>query len=309
MIGNSNDSIYYTLIAKCETQQELLESATLLCQDFAQFVPGMMGGHNVVINCAYNHDGSNDTLRLVGIEKNVVLIDSVFFLKFGVHQNYDKMWLIKLANALARNMGIRPTTAAITDITNIDNLPAPKQQTNQENKLEIKQHGNLRYIDINFQCLVRDTIVSNIWNTQITNCLELSFCGLTKKIAGENLQDLKYDDQAINKVRDLFSILGSAMPSEDIKTYRRCINPKHNDNNPSMKLTLRPYYWKYSKIIKSKLTDEQNATLEDKYNEGYVQNYTIAGKDIILFCVHATCFSNNCRYNKLLTNNEIKTIY
>nr|BDX26326.1 MAG: structural protein VP337 [White spot syndrome virus]BDX26498.1 MAG: structural protein VP337 [White spot syndrome virus] len=302
------------LLPKCTSSSlSLEESVDYLEKDFEELGIPLVEGKEVLLEFAYKILNKRDTIRVIGDEQGDVC--SVFFLRFGKKKTFNpqtKMWLVKLANAIALSMGVVPEPACTCSrmMTTAKKIPVPESYKNVNRN--IQKFEDVHYIDINFQSFVREQIGLSVLGKNDVQKKKKEetpfFAPFNKsKIGGECIEDLKYDSESVSIIRDVFNLLGE-MPTEDVKTSRSCINPSHNDTNPSMRLVFRPMYWRNSKLVMDKLSKEQDSALIEKYMGGEHQHCIIGGRNVLLYCITALCFSSDCGFKKMLTNDEIKQL-
>ena len=330
------------LLPDCtEAKLDMAECAERLCSDFGELVIKQMGGHSRMIDMSSSwFPGSR--IRLLGND-GILQYVLLKIRKGQVLTEKDNRAIVKLSNATARGMGIRlpipPSKMCLR--SDFDQLFAGIDCTrdddddNNNNKFDFnhlsarKMPSGISYIDLCFETLVKEKageelssdVIGSILQSN-NNTMELDEDELalsSREICGVRIDDLIYDDAASTILHTIF---GPGMPDSDTRARKNlsCINPAHDDRNPSMSLWLRPMFWRNSEKIKRNMDAEEDRALENMYRSSNcssdsrffarVSDNCVRskknGRIILLYVCTVKCYTSFCNYSKPLKNEQIK---
>lgn len=311
---------HLVLIEDCsEAALNMEECAEKFYSDFNQLVTSAMGGQGRLMQVSSQFPGSR--IRFLGDG------DILKFVLFRVHrkiEDKDRRLLTRLANGVARGMGatlplpkIRYPLDFDQVFVQVDCVTQPKFDFDNIRAREMP--SGLKYIDFDFEKLVTVNV-----REALNKSLEEAMTSADAQeeedtrqsagvIRGVKISNLIYDDASAAIARNFF---GPDMPERNANSRKNytCINPEHDDRNPSMTVGLRPMFWRSSTKICSRLSPGVEAALEDLYRGGKPASVTrvsdnaakAKGNIILMYVCTAKCYA--CNFSSMLTNDQIKQI-
>nr|BDU62148.1 wsv137-like protein [Chionoecetes opilio bacilliform virus]GAV93174.1 hypothetical protein SCV_050 [Chionoecetes opilio bacilliform virus] len=320
-------SKHYNLVQDCsEYHLNIEECATNLCEDFEQLIMFRMGGSTNMIRISNNF--SEAVIRLISHGDNLkyVLI-RITDKKLSLQ---DERTLVKFADCVHRCMSIRlPLEEQTSFPLDFDNMFAKVDATivkpNFNDLKSVTLYNNMKYIDLGLHYLVEESIKRGL-NDTLVDCLIPSEDRLISSegdykhnvsIGGLKIPELFYSERVVSFIRDHVSF-GMGWPDSDtsFKKNFTCINPSHKDNNPSMSITFRPFFWRSSKkvcdgmsveciqALESALKKETTCSLFVKLADNVVKLKN--GMNVITYVCSAKCFS--CTMYSLLSNEKMEQL-
>nr|BDT62701.1 MAG: wsv137-like protein [Metapenaeus ensis nimavirus]GBG35451.1 wsv137-like protein [Metapenaeus ensis nimavirus] len=320
------------LLSNCSgVNVDIMECALACTDDFAQIVTRVVGGVREMTELSSALPGAK--IRMVGSGKKLIAI-LMYHSERRPLDSVTKKRLLCLVNGLSRAAGItlptsKATSAPVSKIINYDEefskiSGSAIKMGSMNDPLELRTFGRgWSYVELDLDRLVRtkigtELILPRLFSEQTSSEQQQKdhYCLSSQavKVNGIDIAMLLYDDEAGATLRNVFL----SKPEETVKKLVRCIAEDHNDSNPSMELTLVPYYWRTSKKISVNL--ETDKALMEIYLTGISPSVTVTkiadnaavnvvdNLTLLLYVCSAKCYSTKCGLTTTLTNDEIKLL-
>nr|BDT63064.1 MAG: wsv137-like protein [Trachysalambria curvirostris nimavirus] len=297
-----------------EAGADMLECANACVRNFSRVVRSVTGALHDMTGLSSQLPGSKICLSGSGNTLKEVLFYSrgERFLDCQIRKK-----LVSLANALGRSACLSLSTIQPSLLHNFD---FSVFESEEEESVILRTVKGRDYIVLDFSRLILDKISIDMLlprlETRVAeSSLEIFRPIPSKKLNGIELSKLLYDDTAGSVIRNIFM----SMPENVVKKTVRCIAEEHTDSTPSMRLTLKPFYWRYSKKID--IAPGLDIALEEMYRSSSSSSSShpritreadnavrVNGHVILLYICSARCYSTNCDLDTILTNDKIKEI-